>query len=144
MYMMHKDNRVPVQVYVDACSTWAGAVSGKEAYHAQFPASIVSECYPIYHLEALNTVAALHTWAPKYHASLLHLYCDGTAMAIFHAGKGRDAWIQAYAYQLWLTCARYHITLGMSHISGELLTSSADDLSQHHKDRVTKLLKDKS
>ena len=65
------------------------------------------EDHPIFHLEAINVVAALKTWAPQLKASLVHLHTDNaTAAAIFQLNRGRDAHIQECIRELWLSCAQ--------------------------------------
>ena len=68
MYIMHKEMKVPM----NACSTGAGTICGKDVYHAQFPSHILKEHHVICHLEALSAVAALHMWAPRHHGKCLH------------------------------------------------------------------------
>ena len=106
--------------------------------------------HPIYHLEAINAIATINTWAKLFSNRLVHPKCDNeTAVTIFQAGCGRDHFIQACARQLLLTCTSYDITMAVGHIAGELLISSADALShchigQQYKDHVNMLIKDKS
>ena len=73
----------------------------KEAYHTKFLPSIINEAHPICHLEALNAVADLHTWAPKHCNQLVHVYTDSAmAAAIFQEDKGRDEFIHTCVQQL--------------------------------------------
>ena len=77
-----------------------------------------------------------------------HLHSDSiTAVAIFQVGKGRHAFIQACAQQIWLECTVHGVTLAFSDIPGESLTtcSTTDALSRWHtgslyKDRVKQLV----
>ena len=143
-FIIHEDDRVPVQLFVDACTSGCGAVTKMAAYHAQFPSHIVSEGHPICQLEALNAVVAIKLWAPSFSNCLLHLFSDNpTAVAIFHVGRGRDCFLQACAREIWLTCAVWDITLAVGHV----LTGMADALSRYHlgqiyKDKVQLLLSD--
>ena len=124
VYIMHTNRKVPVHLYVDACSTGAGAISGSQAYHAEFPADIIKAEHPICHLDVINAVAAIQTWAPQFHGKLVHRDFDyTTAGDIFRAGHGKNSWIQVCAWQQWLTCATYDITLVVGHTYGEYLTS---------------------
>ena len=149
VFMIHEDDRVPVQLFVDACASGCGAITDRAAYHVQFPPHIIREAHPICHLEALNIVVAIKLWAPKFSNSLLHLFSDSaTALAIFQAGKGRDAFLQACAWEIWLTCAVWDITLAVGHVSGVSLTATADALSRYHlgkvhRDRVHILLSER-
>ena len=47
VYMIHEDDRVPIPLYIDACSTGAGAICLLEAYHMQFSPSIINASHPI-------------------------------------------------------------------------------------------------
>ena len=94
---------------------------------------LISADHPICHLEAANEVVAVKTWAADFQHKLVHLYCDNeSAVHIFQAGRGRNHFLQSCAHHLWLICASHDITLAVSHIPGEFLTSSADALSQWH------------
>ena len=130
-------------------SVGAGAVLADEAYHTEFPAHILLKKRPICHLEVLNAMVALITWVAKLCGKLGHLYCDNTtAVVVFHAGHGRDPFLQACARQLWFLCARHEITLGVGHMTRECLVELADTLSCWHaghlyKDRVDQLIKDR-
>ena len=53
-------------------------------------------------------------------------------MAIFQVGRGRDAFIQACAREVWLTCAAWDITLAVGHVAGTMLEATADALSRFH------------
>ena len=85
-------------------------------------------------------------WAPHFTGQLVHLFSDNaTAVAIFQASKGRDAFIQACARDIWLTCTAWDITLAVGHVSGTSLEDTADALShwqmgQPYHDRVDRLL----
>ena len=60
---------------------------------------------------------------------LVHIFSDiAMAVAIFQAGKGRDAFIQACARELWLTCAVWDITLAVGHVPGTCLEDTDDAL----------------
>ena len=100
-----------------------------KAYHTRFSAHIIEDHHPICHLEVVNVVVAVWHWAPQYRGQLIHLFSDSaTAVAMFKARKGRDAFIQGCAQELWLSCAELYITLGASHMP-EDLTLKADALS---------------
>ena len=74
-------------------------------------------------------------WAPTFARQLVHLFSDNTtAMVIFQVGKGRDAFIQACAREIWLTCAAWDITLAVGHVSGASLLDmcTTDVLSCWH------------
>ena len=93
----------------------------------------MEEKHPICHLETVNAVAALKTWAQCLQGCLVHLHTDNnTAAAIFQLGRGRDSYIQACARELWLICAVNDIMLVVSHVPGESLTETVDALSRFH------------
>ena len=54
----------------------------------------MAEDHPICHMEAVNAVAAIQTWASTIHGCLVHLHTDNAmAAAIFRLDKARDAYI---------------------------------------------------
>ena len=66
---------------------------------------------------------------------------SATAAAIFQVGKGRMSLCSYVLSSLWLICAEWDITLGVTHIPGEDLTASVNALScwhmgQHYKGHV--------
>ena len=139
VFIIHEDDRVPVHLFVDACTSGCGAVTKWAAYHTQFAPHVVREGHPICHLEALNAVVAITLWAPSFSKSLVHLFSDNTtAVAIFHVGRGRDSFLQACAREIWLTCAVWDITLAVGDVSGASLTDTADALSRWHLGQVYK------
>ena len=92
IYLIHQDNRVQVEVFVDACTTCCSAICHPDAYHAEFPHQLLAEQHPVCHLEVLNALGALRRWAPRLKGQLIQLYIDSiTAVDIFQAGEGRDA-----------------------------------------------------
>ena len=110
-----------------------------QVYHTKFPVFILEEWHPICHLEALNAVAELQHLAPQCTGQLVHLFSDSAkAVAIFQASRGKDAFIQACARELWLTCEQFNITLGVSHTPGEGLTLTADAFSHWHTSQLYK------
>ena len=87
-------------------------------------------------------VAAVWDRVPWCSGQLVHLFSDtATTVTIFQAEKGKDAFIQACARELLLSCAEFDIILGLSHMAGEDLTLTVDGLSrwhigQHYKDHM--------
>ena len=88
-------------------------------------------------------------WTRRYRGQLVHLFNDSaTAVTIFQAGKGKDAFIQTYIRELWLACVQFDITLGVSHTLREGFTHVADapscwHMGQHYKDWVNLLVQDR-
>ena len=61
------------------------------AYHMEFPPQLVGEDHPICHLDDVNAVAALLTWASQLQGCLVHLHTDNaTAAAIFQLSRAVD------------------------------------------------------
>ena len=97
------------------------------------PTHILHQNLSICHLEALNALVAVKVWAPHVKGQLVHLFSDNaTAVDIFQAGKGMDAFIQACSREIWLTCAAWDITLAVGHVPGTSLEDTADALSRWH------------
>ena len=117
--------------------------------HATFPTSILIQNHLIFHPEALNAAVALKVWAPLFSHQLVHLFSDNAlAVSIFQAGQDRNAFLQHCARDIWLTCAKWDISLVIWHIPGEQLKDTADALSYCHlsaayKERVSKLVADR-
>ena len=90
IYLIHQDNRVPVEVFMDDCTTGCGAVCQPDVYYAKFPLQVLAEQHPICHLKVLNILVVLRRWAPW--GQLIHLCSDSaTAVGIVQASRGRDA-----------------------------------------------------
>ena len=78
-------------------------------------------------------MVAIKIWAQQLSGHLVHLFLDNaTSVAIFQAGRGRDAFIQACEREIWLTCAAWDITLAVGHVSAMSLEGTADALSRWH------------
>ena len=65
---IHQDDRVPILLYIDACTAEAGAIYSQEAYHMQFPIPVINASHPICHREALTS-----NRASKHQSQLIHL-----------------------------------------------------------------------
>ena len=53
-------------------------------------------------------------------------------MAVLQVGRGRDAFIQQCAREIWLITALNDFCLSVEHIAGEDLHHTADALSRYH------------
>ena len=72
-------------------------------------------------------------WASHMVHKFIHLYSDNaTAVVIFHAGRGRDEFIQTCAREVWIMCATWEITQVVGHIPGLCLADTVDALSGCH------------
>ena len=118
VFIIHKENRVPVCLHVDSCTSGCGALSEKEAYYIHCPAHIRQQQLSICHLEMLKAMVAVTLWAPKLAFQLVHHLCDNTtAMAIFQARKSRDFFLQACSKEVLLTGAIWDIILTIGHVA---------------------------
>ncbi len=146
VFIMQDDDRMPCIIAVDSCTTACGAIHGLQAYHTLFPLEVQRQRHSICHLEALNIVIALKIWAPALRGQLVHILSDSaTAVAVMEAGRGRDAFLQACAREVWLQAANHDIDLVVKHVAGESLLPTADALSRFHlggifRDRVHDLI----
>jgi hypothetical protein len=133
IYIIQQDSRPAQHIYVDSCITGCGGCTDNAAYHAQYPPSIQQLKWAICHLEALNCLVALRLWQDSLKGQKVHLHSDSaTAVAVFQLGRGRSQTLQTIAREIWLLCAKWDISLQVSHIPGEQLTKSADALSRLH------------
>ena len=75
----------------------------------------------------------LKCWTPQLAAQKVVLHShSATAVAIFQAGRGHNAVIQACAREIWCVCAINDINLNVVHTPGEQLIDSADALRWYH------------
>ena len=117
--IIHDEHREPVGLYVDECTMGCRDMYHSKAY-AEFLQHMINRSHPICHLEALNVIMAIKTWAQKYKGKLLHLFYSAAAVVIFQAVKGLDImFVQASAREVRLTCAIWDITQSMVHMAGE-------------------------
>ena len=146
VYIIHQDGREPVHLYVDACESGCGAITSAHAYHARFPTSVQSQNHLICHLGALNSAVALMLWARLFSHQLVHLFSDNMAsVGIFQAGQGRDPFLHQCARDIWLTYAKWDISLAIGHVPGDQLKDTTNTLSCWHlgsvyRDRFAKLV----
>ena len=78
---MHEDSQPPITIFVNTCATVAGAIYRHQAYHTEFPKELIGKNHTICHLEAVNAVAVLKTWAPQLKGCLVHLHTDNAKHA---------------------------------------------------------------
>ena len=112
-----KDSCQAERIYVDASLTgfgghWDNNVYATPIYHCPSESSIV-------HLEMLNILVALRTWAPQLTYKKVQLFCDNWAVVqVVHSGRGRDAFLNACLRNIWLETASHDIELRVTHIRG--------------------------
>lgn len=119
-------------VELDSCLSGCGAIYGQEYYHTTFPDSILRQRRPICHLEMLNIVVAVKTWALQWQHKIVTIYCDNSpAINVLTSGRGRDCFLLQCAREIWLISAKYDITITPVHKPGSEMIL-ADALSRVH------------
>ena len=94
VFLIHEDTRVPIPLFVDACTSICRAVTTTEAYHVEFPNPIAQKNLSICHLEALNAIVTIKVCVPTFTKQLVHLFSDNSmAVANFQAARGKDSFI---------------------------------------------------
>ena len=63
-FMMPRDNRESVELFVSVCASGERALCHLEAYHTVLPPRVLQGHHPSCQLEALNAVTVLHHWVP--------------------------------------------------------------------------------
>ena len=61
VFIIHADDRVPIQLYIDMCAMGCGIICQHKVYHTTFPAHVLNANHPISHLDAPNLVLLLST-----------------------------------------------------------------------------------
>ena len=123
---------------LDACLVGCGAFVGDEFYSERFPQKVVAQSHPIAHLEMLNVVVALKTWAERWKTQRIRVHCDNsnTCLAI-QTGRSRDVYMQACIRKLFMYMARFDIELAATHRPGtqmrvaDALSRATDDEALH-------------
>ena len=122
------------QLFIDACLTGVGGISGHRVYAAPIPQ--FQDFHPsITHLEMLNLLVALRLWANHWAKSSVYIFCDNMAVVqVASSGKTRDPFLGACIRNIWLITAIHDIDLEIKHIQGtkNLL---ADALSRIYSDK---------
>ena len=97
-----------------------GATCFDECNSFAFPRDIEELAWHINALELFVLVLAVKIWAPKLAGSRFQISCDNdAAVQVVRSGRTRDAFMQRWLRQLWLTSARYDLDLHVSHIPGD-------------------------
>ena len=114
---------------LDACLVGCGAYVGNEFYSEHFPRKVRDMSHPIAHLEMLNVVVALKTWAPKWRGQRIRIHCDNsnTCLAI-QTGRSRDNYMQGCVRELFVFMVRFDIELVATHMRiADALSRASDD-----------------
>ena len=108
--------------WMPALQAGCGAVTTDQAYHMAPPHTHTHPPAKLVHLlsRGIKCPSGSQGLGPHFTGQHVHLFSDNnaTAVAIFPAGKGKDAFIQACDRDIWLTCAAWDITLAVGHVSG--------------------------
>ena len=76
--------------------------------------------YSIVHLEMLNILLAVHTWASRWQVKSILIYCDNQAVvSVLSSGRTRDMTLAAMACNICMEAAKADINLKTLHILGK-------------------------
>ena len=131
------------EIKLDACLQGLGAKWGDQVYAIPLPLGY--ENMSITHLEMLNIMVALRTWARCWAGHLIRIHCDNQAVVnILNRGRTRDLTLAAIARNIFMDTATHDICLKVAHIAG-YKNQIADSLSRWymgiaHQQRVKNLL----
>ena len=121
---------------LDACTTGCGAFMGQQYYSEQFPQAVLERRHPIAHLELLNIVVAVKTWAAEWTHQRVSVQCDNmNACLAVRSGRSRDAYMHSCVRELFVVCTVHDLELHVSHRPGATLIR-ADALSRAHTGKV--------
>ena len=120
---------------LDACLVGCGAYVGNEYYSELFPVRVVQEEHMIAHLEMLNVVVALKTWAERWRGQRIRVHCDNTNTCLaIQTGRSKDVYMQGCIRELFMYMVRYDVELAATHRPGTEMRI-ADALSRAANDR---------
>ncbi len=119
---------------VDSCLTGCGGICLPQYYHRTFPLFILEEHHHICHLEMLNVVVAVKTWAHTWSNACVRILCDNAAaVAVLQEGRGQDPFLLKCAREIWLQSAKWRFSVCPQYRSGRD-NRTADALSRAHLD----------
>ena len=129
----NKTHKLPLYLYLDACLDGLGAFLNNHVYHLHVKSkAFLPQDHSIVHMEMVNILVALRTWAPILTGRQVVSYCDNAAVvAICQNGRSRDPYLAAMARNIWWLTATCDIDLQLVHISGHH-NKIADVLSRWH------------
>ena len=120
-------------LYVDTYLTGMGAVWRDRAYATpivQIPNFILT----IVHLEMLNVVIALRTWAKYWQHTKVVFFCDNLAVVhVVETNRTRDEFLALCLRNIWLLAALHDVEIELKHIPGKE-NIEADVLSRLYSD----------
>ena len=105
------------EIELDACLQGLGARCGDQVYAIEIPLNFRN--MGIVHLEMINILVAIRTWATLWQGKTIRIHCDNQAVvSVLTTGKTRDALLAATARNILMETAA-HICLRTVHISGK-------------------------
>ena len=120
-------------LHLDACLTGMGAVWRDRVYATpivQIPNFILT----IVHLEMLNIVIVLRTWAKYWQHTRVVLFCDNLAVVhVVETNRTRDNFLALCLRNIWLLAALHDVEIEVKHIPGKY-NLRADVLSRIYSD----------
>ena len=124
------------ELELDACTTGCGAYIGTQFYSEEFPDFLLSQQHTIAHLELLNVVVAVRTWAKEWAHQRVRVLCDNmNACLAVRSGRSRDSFMQGCVRTLFMLCTVHDLELQVNHRPG-ILMGRADALSRAHTGQV--------
>ena len=133
-------SRIHLQWKIDPCTTGADAICGRQAYQpyrvSTPPHGTRSPYLPPRGCQCSSGSLNMGTSASRPTLTSAHRY-NATTAAIFQFGKGWDAYTHACARELWLICTQVAITLVVSHVRVNSLTTSATQSTGTTQPRVS-------
>ena len=122
-------NHKPIHTHaeLDASLQGLGAMCGQEIYAIALP--IGYQNYNIVHLEMINILVAVRTWAPQWQGRKVVIHCDNQAVvSVLNSSHSRDMTLAAMVRNINMITAHLDIDLITEHIEGKL-NVIADTLS---------------
>ena len=123
-------SHTPIHTHVelDASLQGLGAMCGQQIYAIALPKGYQN--YNIVHLEMINILVALRTWAHQWQGRKVVIHCDNQAVvSVLGSGHTRDMTLAAIARNINMITAFNDIELITVHIQGKL-NIIADTLSR--------------
>ena len=135
--IMVKDSVECQQVLeLDACLVGCGAFVGQEYYSERFPERVLKCEHTIAHLEMLNVVVAMKTWARVWRGKKVRVYCDNSNSCLaIQTGRSKDDYMQGCIRELFMYAARFDVELAVLHRPGVQMRI-ADALSRAGDERT--------
>ena len=131
-----KEIQCQSELELDACTTGCGAYNGTQYYCEEFPDYVLAQQHPIAHLELLNVVVAVRTWAKEWAHQRVQVQCDNmNACLAVRSGRSRDPYMQGCVRTLFMLCTVHDLELQVNHRPG-ILMGRADALSRAHTGQV--------